>query len=723
VRCPFAAACPVAARPAGRRATRVVSLALGLALAMGFAARGASAAAPPVTWDAARGDAELAAIESRWKALASAGSRDRRALAELDARARTLSSAASRSLGAMREEAAERDADMVALIASPAWVAAEELLVKLRFRIAAIELERALAGDSDRTRLARAAADAFSDFVDAPDTTLAAEARYGRGLARLILGDRDAGLGDLRAAATVASVAPRARIATAEALAESGRRGEALDLVTRQLAAGHLSRDLELRAELLRLKLLVDAAAKSGARSGERADRPPLDEASALASDLLGAGPPWRSATLALLAGKEELLPAGAGADHELLRLRADALARRGDARGALAAYRLAVAAAPTPGDPVALEGLARAAVAAGAWAEAGDALDRLRATGRPGTRELAILELRAAYGLWRAAPAEASGRAVVRAADRLSSASGARPGERAEAAYRRAEVTRASGDLAGATAAFAAIDEPSWRIPARTSWLQTRALHHARNPAAEPRDDLLRDLAAWLARRDLPADARAAAIVLDATLRTEIPGAGRAPGVARTLDPAEQRAALRRLRDFPAAFPGSAALLPAVLRARALLEIELAEETGPAILEVLAPGQTSAAAAAIAGDLRELALAGAATADQASRARSRRALVAAVAFGALAPPRERSAERLELARAALDLGDPRLAERLYRSELAEKPASLSALRGVALAAEAAGDAAGARAAWDRVAARPDLPPALRVEVERHRAD
>ena len=214
-------------------------------------------AAPARAFDAAGAEREMAAIEARWSALTQAPRRDAKALAELDRRAAALAADASRGLAALREEAAERDADMAAVVAGRDWQAAEALLLKLRFRIAAIELERALAGDPDMARLARAAADGFAPFVDAPDPALAAEARYGRGLARIAAGDRTDGLADLRAAAAERSVAPRARLALAETLAEAGDRGQALDATAKLLATGGLPRDIALRAKLLRLKLLL----------------------------------------------------------------------------------------------------------------------------------------------------------------------------------------------------------------------------------------------------------------------------------------------------------------------------------------------------------------------------------------------------------------------------------------------------------------------------------
>ena len=100
---------------------------------------------------------------------------------------------------------------------------------------------------------------------------------------------------------------------------------------------------------------------------------------------------------------------------------------------------------------------------------------------------------------------------------------------------------------------------------------------------------------------------------------------------------------------------------------------------------------------------------------------RGRRALTAALAFAAVAPESERNAGRLDLAQSALLLGDDATAVALFRAEADANPKSLRALRGLALAAAAAGDAATARGAWDRLAAIPDLPPALREETDRAR--
>src|SRR5690606_24348678 len=202
---------PVAARVRRRAITGVV---LRLTLLSLLAALALPCAAHALT--AAQGEAQLREIEARANALAKSPQPDRKALAELDRRAHALAEEASRALAALREDAAERDADMRAVVESREWQALEALLLKLRFRIAALQLERARAGDPDKERLARAAADGFGAFAEAADPTVAAEGRYGRGLARIVAGDRAGGIADLRAAAQVASVAPRARLALAE---------------------------------------------------------------------------------------------------------------------------------------------------------------------------------------------------------------------------------------------------------------------------------------------------------------------------------------------------------------------------------------------------------------------------------------------------------------------------------------------------------------------------
>ena len=493
------------------------------AVALAVALATLAAAGNAVAWTGAEGRAQLAAIEARWQTLSEAARRDAKALAELDRRASALAEETSRALAKMREDAAERDADMSAVVASEDWQTAEALLVKLRFRIAAIELERALAGDPDRKRLALAAAEGFSPFVEAPDAALAGESRYGRGLARIAGGDREGGMADLRDAARAPAVAPRAHLALAETLADAGDSRAALEIVSKQLAAGGLTRDLALRAKLLRLRLLVSSRSPAGKEAARSAPGPAGSADSSLVSDLLAAGDPWRSSALALLHGHEDLLPTGPGADATALRLRADAAARDGDAETALSLYREAAARAAKGEEAAALEGVARAALATGAWDEARSAVEGLRGKGRPLTRELALIDLRAAYGAWQASPDPArAGAALAAAAAAVPGSQGATADDRAEAAYRAAEAMRASGDLAGAIAAFAAIDAPAWRLAARGAALQTRVTRHVREPGREPRDALLRDLGAWIAADDVPDEARAVAIVLDATLRTE---------------------------------------------------------------------------------------------------------------------------------------------------------------------------------------------------------
>jgi Tfp pilus assembly protein PilF len=641
---------------------------------------------------------------------------------------------------------------MSSVVASQQWKATEVLLLRLRFRIAAIDLERVLAGDPDKVPLARQAIDGFTPFVDAPDPALSGEARYGRGLARIAAGDRDGGLADLRGAASAPGVGPRARFALAQALADAGERTRALDALADLAAAQGISKDLALRAKLLRLQILLSG--KAPVKSEELAP---------LVGALLAAGEPWRSSALGLLAGHEDQLPAGADADATVLLLRADGAARRGDAAGARVLYRQAVERGAATPDPAALEGLARTAFATGDVAGARAALDRLRATGRAWSRDLALLDLRTAYAAWQASPDAATAAALVTATEAMPRVAGATPDDRAEAAYRRAEVARQAGDLDVAIAGFDAIDAPAWKVAAHVAALQSRVVRYARVPGRESRDALLADLGTALAHDDWPADARATVVVLDASVRTAPPPAAAgtaksapspavagAPTSAPTasaagdgarateplaspepaLDPAGQRAALERLRAFPQRFPGSQALLPAVVRARVLLEVDTGAPSDPAVLAVIEESDRPALAATVAADLREevlgaseriAALPPADPARAALVARACRALTVALAFAAVAPESERAAGRLDLAQSALLLGDDATAVALFRAEADASPKSLRALRGLALAATAVGDQALARSAWDRLAGMPDLPPAVREEAERAR--
>ena len=679
-------------------------------------------AASASAFEVAAGEREMSAIEARWTQLTQAPKRDVAALAELDRRASALAADASRGLAQQREDAAERDIDMAGVVQGQQWKATEMLLLRLRFRIAAIELERVLAGDPDKQKLAREAIDGFTPFVDAPDGTVSGEARYGRGLARIAVGDREGGLSDLRSAAGVPGVSVRARLALAQALADAGERTRALDALADVAVAKGASKDLVLRAQLLRLQLLLGG--KTPVKS---------DELSPIVAQLLGAGEPWRSSALGLLAGHEDLLPSGAEADATVLLLRADGAARRGDAAGAVTLYRQAVERGGDKPDPAALEGLARAAFATGEFATARAALDRLRGVkDRAWTRELALLDLRTAYAAWQASPDATTSAALVTAAEAMPRVPGASPDDRAEAAYRRAEAARQAGDVDAAIAGFNSIDAPAWLVAAHVASLQSRVVRFARTPVREPRDALLGDLATALAHEDWPPDARATLVVLDATVRTAPVAALSTPGAAAAtpLDAAAQRAALERLRAFPKKFPESKALLPAVLRSQVLLEVETGSKSDPAALVVVDEGARPALAAAIAADLREDVLGAseriaALPASDPSRAalveRARRALTAALAFAAVAPESERNAGRLDLAQSALLLGDDATAIALFRAEADANPKSLRALRGLALAATAKGDQALARSAWDRLAAVPDLPEAVREEVDRAR--
>ena len=679
-------------------------------------------AASASAFEVAAGEREMSAIEARWTQLTQAPKRDVAALAELDRRASALAADASRGLAQQREDAAERDIDMAGVVQGQQWKATEMLLLRLRFRIAAIELERVLAGDPDKQKLAREAIDGFTPFVDAPDGTVSGEARYGRGLARIAVGDREGGLSDLRSAAGVPGVSVRARLALAQALADAGERTRALDALADVAVAKGASKDLVLRAQLLRLQLLLGG--KTPVKS---------DELSPIVAQLLGAGEPWRSSALGLLTGHEDLLPSGAEADATVLLLRADGAARRGDAAGAVALYRQAVERGGDKPDPAALEGLARAAFATGDFATARAALDRLRGVkDRAWTRELALLDLRTAYAAWQASPDATTSAALVTAAEAMPRVPGASPDDRAEAAYRRAEAARQAGDVDAAIAGFNSIDAPAWLVAAHVAALQSRVVRFARTPVGEPRDALLGDLATALAHEEWPPDARATLVVLDATVRTAPVPAPSSPGAvaAAPLDAGAQRAALERLRAFPEKFPESKALLPAVLRSQVLLEVETGSKSDPASLVVVDEGARPALAAAIAADLREDVLGAseriaALPASDPSRAalveRARRALTAALAFAAVAPESERNAGRLDLAQSALLLGDDATAVALFRAEADANPKSLRALRGLALAATAKGDQALARSAWDRLAAIPDLPEAVREEVDRAR--
>lgn len=681
------------------------------------AANPAAGEPPGLTAESAAG--QLAAIESRARALSSAVRPDAAALAELESRARRLADEAATALGAMREEAAERDADMAAVVTSAAWKSLEGLILQLRFRIAAIELDRAQAGGPDRLAHAREAERGFEAFVDAPDPELAAESRYGRGLARIAGGERTSGEADLREAATLPAVAVRARLALARSLAASGRRGEALALAEQQVAAGGASREQVLDAKLLALGLRVEALParrRDGARQPGAAG-PSRDAGGAtarLAADLLAAGEPWRAAALERLRAHEDLLPAGPGADAAALRLRAEAIARSGDAPGALAAYREAVRRDPGHADPAVLAGLCRAAVATGEYRESADALQRLHASGAPWSRELALVELRTAHGIWQAAAGPETAAQMGAAAKAVAERGDSTAEDRAEAAFHAAEVARGAGDLDRAIAAFSAVGAGPWRGPARIAALQCRARRLARDPKSEPREVLLRDLEAAIADRATPVDARDAAIVLDATLRTA-GGDPKEAGAASARD--GERTALARVREITRRRTSAPALLASAVRAQAVLEVECADRPDPALLDAIPVAARPEAAAEIAGDLREIAL------HARDDSTARRALDGAIAFSARATGNRRSEGRMDLAERALALGDPRTALDLFRAASAERPASLAAMRGTALAAAAAGDPEAARVAWAGLAAMPDLPEALRAEAERARIE
>src|SRR5690606_13007034 len=152
-----------------------------------------------------------------------------------------------------------------------------------------------------------------------------------------------------------------------------GDRTQALDTLAKLLASGSLPRDLALRAKLMRLELLLPAR---GAKT------PVPAEASKLGGELLAAGGPWRTSALALIAGREDLLPSGPDADAAVLLLRADAAARNDDAATAATLYAQAVERGGETPDPAALEGLARASLAMGDVATTRSALERLRKSG-----------------------------------------------------------------------------------------------------------------------------------------------------------------------------------------------------------------------------------------------------------------------------------------------------------------------------------------------------
>jgi len=668
-------------------------------------------------WTAEEGAAAFAQLEARWKAATSVAQRNLRTLADLDASAAELASRAAAGLRQMRESAAERDADMAAVIASSEWRDTEALVAKLRFRIAWIKLERALAGDPARRELAKAASDGFTVFVEAPDPDLAAESRYGRGLARVAAGDREGGLADLRAAAGTPSVKPRADLAVAETLADAGRSDEALALLAHTSPAG-LPPDLAHRAELLRLRLLLVHGGRSRGAAGEKSGAAAGDaEVSRLASGLVKAGSPWREAALALLAGHEDRLADSAEIGPLLLRLKADALARSGDASAALAAYRQVIASPEGRDDAAAHEGLARAAVALGQWPDATAAIAWLREHHAGEPRDLARLELRAAYGAWHAAPSDTNAAALAASVVAMRAAAGASRDDLAEAAFRAAELDRAAGKLDDAIAELAKIEADAWRAPAELAVLQCRFLRHEREPAREPLAPLAHDLDAFIAKPGVSAEARAPAVVLAGALAAEaasaVPGHGNSPALERK----DLAAALARLREFPTRYPQATTLLPAALRARVRLAVALDEPVDVSLLDALPEAQRGPVAAQIVSDLRADT---ARLADAGDAARAVRCLRSAVAFAALAPAGGDDKDQADLAQRALDLGESTLALELFRRQVSAHPGSVSALRGVALAAEASGDSHTAREAWQKIAALPDLPEVLRKEAASH---
>jgi hypothetical protein len=663
---------------------------------------------PASAWTAAEGGAAFAQIESRWNTITSNPTRNLRALAELDASASELAERAVDGLRRMRESAAERDTDMAAVIAGSDWRDTEALVAKLRFRIAWIKLERALAGDPKKAELARAAGDGFTVFVDAPDPELAAESRYGRGLARVAEGRRDQGIADLRAAAESRSMHARAELAIAESLADAGRRDEALAMVG-AASSGGLPPDLERRRQLLRLRLLLARSGKT-APGHDAADV----EITRLASALVKAGGPWRDAAIGLVAGHEDRLGEAPETSALLLRLKADALARSGDAAAALAAYRAVLASPEGRDDVAAEEGLARAALASGEWREAHAAVERLRGQSRGDPRELARIDLRATYGAWHAQADDDRARELGAAIERLRGTTGTSKDDLSEAAFRKAELERAAGRLDDAITELGSVDAEAWLAPAKLALLQCRFMRHEQAPEKEPVAPLLDDLTAYIARPTVTDDARAAAVVLEGTLRSASFADGSSPkSASREHDQAN--ASLVRLRDFAKRYPKATNLVPAALRARARLEARMVDRPDTSLLDALPEPERAALARDIASDLRHdtvvLAAAGAAR-----QAEGRRCLAHAVAFSALAPggdPRDQT----DLAQSALDLGANTIALELFRKQTEKHPDSVTALRGVALAAEASGESEVAHGAWAKIAAMPNLPEVLRSEA------
>src|SRR5262249_32276205 len=127
------------------------------------------------------------------------------------------------------------------------------------------------------------------------------------------------------------------------------------------------------------------------------------------------------------------------------------------------------------------------------------------------------------------------------------------------EAAFRSAELERASGRIDAALADLRTINAASWRVPAELAILQCRVLRAPRDRGSEPLRQLLVDLGHFASAPSVPDEARASAFVLEGSLRAEVIDDAALGDAA--LDDRKLASEVARLREFPKRYPTSDAL------------------------------------------------------------------------------------------------------------------------------------------------------------------
>ncbi len=484
----------------------------------------------------------------------------------------------------MQAEVIEADGDLEAVQDSAAWRERELLAMRLLYRINWLHYEIAMRFERSTTKRKQhllAARSGFSEFVYSPDTELAQESLFGRGLANKTLKRHEEAVADFNAilaASPPPELAQRVRIALAESLMSANKVAAALKVTARLIEGSPRGEVLE-QIRFLRTKALL--LALDAPSSDSSLIRQYRDEAAKLLETLYKSGSYWKTKALQLIdAGiRNPGLWASQSPTAFITWLVAESERRRGDCASAALLYRSLIERGAYTSES--RYGLGFCAFHDGDYEGALELLSAFIESAKSGHAYLpkaAYLRFKAAESLYLRSgkgPASESARRYISALNSFLQISPSHDNAY-EAWFRLGEWRRDAGDYAACAEAFSKVrGETSFRLKAaflaaECAFRQVEELpESAAVPAEQARaaleavDVFLSEASAFreskkntASQLSLLAPMEAHAVIMGASLVAKIDGGN-------------MKERLRRLEGFEQRFPKETKRLPELLSLR----------------------------------------------------------------------------------------------------------------------------------------------------------